>query len=239
MIAAVSTCFNEADICGKSYRHLLLEGVDRIYVAHGPSTDGTGDVLATMAAIYPGRVRVFDDNDNHHFQPALMNALAAVAYREGHEWILPVDADEFWYATSGETIAATLAGLPESTRKLHVRQFLHRDWSHVYRNVYTLGKVAYRWEPESWISNGNHDVWLPSGSPATAAVLDIRELQFRSYEHMARKCRERVERLDPSLPQSDGAHQKRLFVMSEPELRAEWSRMMSAPVLFDPIPVRS
>jgi hypothetical protein len=67
-------------------------------------------------------------------------------------------------------------------------------------------------------------------------VLDLRELQFRSFEHLARKCRERVDRIDPSLPYSEGTHQRVLAVLNEDELRLEWARMQAIPVVYDPVP---
>ncbi len=56
---------------------------------------------------------------------------------------------------------------------------------------------------------------------------------------MARKCHERVDRLDPSLPATDGTHQRVLAAMTDAELHAEWDRWQSLPAVIDPIPVRS
>lgn len=230
MIAAVATVYNEADIVGDSVRHLLNEGVDHVWVAHGPSTDGTGDILAEFA-----EVTVVEDRDVFHYQPKWINHLVGVAGAAGAEWIIPFDADEFWYPTEAATLAEALSGIPDTVEKLLVRQFMHRDWDHRYTDYHTLGKVCFRYRPWARVTNGNHDVSLSGGM---AGVVDLRELQFRSFDHMARKCHERVDRIDPSLPETDGAHQRVLAVLSPDDLRAEWDRRQEYSVVYDPIPAR-
>lgn len=230
MIAGVATVYNEADIIGLSIRHLLNEGVDRIWIAHGPSTDDTGDILAEFP-----EVTVVDDTDDRHYQPKWINHLVGLAGEAGAEWVVPFDADEFWYPTEAADLKEAFAGVPADVRKLFVRQFMHRDWDHCYVDYPTLGKVCFRYAPGIEVSNGNHDVNLPGG---TAGVVDLRELQFRSFDHLARKCRERVDRIDPSLPETDGAHQRVLAALSPEDLRAEWERRQGFSVRYDPIPAR-
>lgn len=232
VIAAVATVKNEADIIERSVRHLLAEGVERIYIAHGLSDDGTGDVLASLP------VTVVETNEGYHFQPKWIDHLAECAWADGAGWILPFDADEFWYSEGGR-ICEVLDDFPVNVRKLHVRAFQHRDWDHREVEYRSMGKVAYRWEPGASIAPGNHDVHLPLGGEVMAGVLDLREWQFRSFEHMARKCKERVADIDPSLPYTSGLHQRVLAEMSPEALRAEWDRKQSVPVVYDPVPSRA
>lgn len=232
MIAAVATTYNEADIIGQNCRHLLANGVDHIYLADA-STDETRQIAKDAC---DGNLTLHEDNDQYHYQPLWINRLALEAAEDGHEWILPFDADEFWYATNRGTIRDALVAVPAEVRKLHVRAFQHRDWNHREVTYRSMGKVAFRWEPGAWVANGNHGVSSPG--PAYEGVLDLREWQFRSIEHLARKCHERVDRLDPSLPYTEGTHQRVLAAMTEEDLALEWARMQAVPVVYDPIPAR-
>lgn len=235
MIAGVCTSYNEADIIAKTVGHLLAEGVDHLYFADA-STDETPEILAGLAELAPGQLTVIRDDEHYHFQPKWINMLASHAAYEGHDWILPFDADEFWYPTDGTSIKAALDRLSPDVRLLHVRAYQQVDWDHREIEYRSMGKVAFRYEPSSWVANGNHTVYLPSGGPAHEDVLDLREWQFRSFEHLARKCHERVARLDPTLPYTEGTHQRVLAVLTDDELRGEWERMQAVPAVYDPIP---
>lgn len=231
-VVAVSTILNEADICKRSLYHLLDQGVDHIYVAHGASTDGTTELLELMVR-ETGQITVVPDDMEYHAQPHWMNRLMHQAGADGAEWILPVDADEFWYAVEDGTIAYNLRDLPDDVRVLHVQSFQMRDWQHRWLHM-GLGKVAFRYEPDAVIANGNHSVALPY--PAYSGVLALREIQFRSLEHLIRKCHERVDRIDPSLPYTEGTHQRELAVLSDAELGVRWLEWQNREAVFDPIP---
>ncbi len=231
MIAAVATVLNEADIIGLSIAHLLANGVDRIYVAHGPSTDATLPILESFPEVV-----VIDDPAPYHFQPKQINDLAFLAHTEGADWILPFDADEFWYATDGDTIAGALGDLHPAVKVLRVPAYQQRDLCYRERDDRSMGKVAYRWERGATVANGNHTVSIPA--LPVEGVLALREWQFRSFEHMARKCHERADRIDPSLPWTEGTHQRVLAAMTDEQLELEWARLQATPVVYDPVPLR-
>ncbi len=231
MIAAVATVLNEADVIDLTIRHLLGNGVDRIYIAHGPSTDDTGKILDKHPEVV-----VVDDPSPYHYQPKQINDLAFLAHTEGFEWIIPFDADEFFYAVDGGTIKEALDQLHPSVRVLRVQTFQHRDMEHREIADRSMGKIAYRWEHNAHVANGNHSVSI--GSPPVDGILALREWQFRSFEHLARKCHERVDRLDPSLPYTEGTHQRVLAAMTDDELHTRWDEMQAVPVVYDPIPLR-
>lgn len=228
VIAAVATIYNEADIIEPVVRHLFAEGIDRVLVADA-STDETTDILHGLAEELD--VTVVRDDADHHFQPAWINRLA---WQADADWIVPFDADEFWYATEADTIKDALASVPLGVTKIYARMFQHRDWDHRYPNRAPFPKVAYRWDPRMKVANGNHDVDGPGAG--MWGVLDLRELQFRSFDHMVVKSEARTVRLDPSLPETEGAHQRRLHAMSMDEKRAEWARWQETETVFDPIP---
>ncbi len=232
MIAACSTVRNEVDIIEATVRHLFAEGVDHVYIADGLSTDGTREILDDLCHSHP--LTVITDGEPYHYQPAWINRLAMLAASEGHDWIIPFDADEFWYSDLG-TIADVLAGLIPDVHVLAARMWQHTDWDHRHIDPQPHPKVAYRWAPSADIANGNHAVRGIIGT-MLGGVLDIRELKFRGYEHFKRKIIERNQTLDPSLPQTDGWHMRVLDGLPESELRHAWDSMQQVPAILDPVP---
>ena len=232
-VAAVSTMLDEADICGASVSHLIGNGVGRIYVALSTATtDNTREILEQFAP-----VTILDDAEPYHYQPRWINALATQAREDGADWIIPFDADEFWYAQSGETIKDALAQLPESTAVCVAAPFQHYDWEWREPNHADLSKMAFRARPGVEVANGNH--WVSGfDGEMNYECLAVREIMFRSLEHLHAKCEARTLRLDPDLPGGDGQHQKDLYAMTPEQREAEWVARKTRASVFDPIPFR-
>lgn len=229
-IAAVATTYNEAEIIGLTVDHLRAEGIEAIYVADA-SDDGTFELLLERGCT------VTKDDKGYHDQPHWTGLLADVARQHGADWVIPFDADEFWYATDGRTIVETLADVPASVGKLYARMWEHNDWDHRQPAQKPLPKVAFRPAEGMTFAPGNHDVDRVPGE-VRWGVLDLREIQFHSFEHMVRKSTDRVVRIDPAFGQSYGTHQRELYVMSMDEKRAWWEARNSREVCLDPIPTR-
>lgn len=87
---------NEADIVRLNIFYHLSLGVDRMLVVDNGSTDGTDTMLKQISENDP---RVRWSRDDGPFLPSrVMTELAREAFRDGADWVVPVDADEFWYA---------------------------------------------------------------------------------------------------------------------------------------------
>ncbi len=232
-VAAVSTVRNEVDIIEATVSHLLEEGIERVYIADGLSTDGTREILDDLSLMLP--ITVITDGEPYHYQPAWMDRLAALAASEGHEWIVAFDADEFWYANTDTHISEALRVVPPDVGVLTARMYQHTDWDHRHIHPQPFPKVAYRWNPNARIANGNHSI---AGVPGMVwpGILDIRELKYRGYDHFKRKIIERNATLDPSLPQTDGWHMRVLDGLPEEELRRAWDSMQQVPAVVSPVP---
>lgn len=86
---------NEADIIALNIRHHLAHGVDRMLVLDNGSSDGTDGVLEELSR----DSRIQWTRSTGAFQQADMTTeLAREAFLRGAEWVLPIDADEFWWA---------------------------------------------------------------------------------------------------------------------------------------------
>jgi quercetin dioxygenase-like cupin family protein len=102
---------NAADLLPVSLQHHLAQGVERFLVLDHASTDGTAELLQSLARRLPLEWSAVDGPFRvEHW----MNDLALEASLQGADWVLPIDADEFWIGTEGirvgECLAATGAG---------------------------------------------------------------------------------------------------------------------------------
>ena len=89
---------DEVDVVRLCVLHHLALGCERILALDNGSTDGTATVLARLAA----RVPLSWTADPGDFrQPEFATGLAKEAARAGADWVLPLDADEFWLAPGG------------------------------------------------------------------------------------------------------------------------------------------
>src|SRR5262249_36452615 len=101
---AIGTTRNEADIIRTNVLHHLNQGIDRFLILDNDSVDGTSDVLADLAHDLPVEWR---PHLGHFRQHELLTRLAREAFVRGADWVMSVDADEFWYAPAS-TLRAVL-----------------------------------------------------------------------------------------------------------------------------------
>ena len=217
---AVTMVKDEADVIGFTVRHMLAE-VDRVLVADNLSTDGTRDVLDELAASSAGRLVVVDDPDPRYHQSAKMTALALRARLDmGAEWVVPFDADEWWYSPFGR-IADVLAGVAPQWLIAPAQLFDHvataeddldeldpiRRLGFRRRNRNPLPKVACRWREDLTIEQGNHDATYAGGGTRFAEHLVVRHFPYRSIEQLVRKVRNGAAAYRATdLPEHFGAH---------------------------------
>lgn len=196
--AAVMLVKDEADVIGYTVEHLLGQ-VDHVIVSDNGSTDGTREIVAAFPA---DTVTVLDDPEVGYYQDSKTTMLARQAREAGHEWVLPCDSDEFWYAIDGRRIADYLAGLApdvayvEAPLYNHIASALDDDeepnpfrrigWRQ--REHGALGKVCARLRPGLEIRMGNHSAWAP-GTGATVGGLCVRHYSWRSPAQYLRKIR--------------------------------------------------
>lgn len=246
-VAAIMMVRDEADIIGWTVRHLLAEQVDRVYVLDNLSSDETRPILDT----FDDRVTVLDDPDEGYRQEQKMTRLAVRAWRDGHTWIVPVDADELWYSPHG-TLGAFLGADPpadiikawgwdhickESTRPGDNPWLIH-PWRR--QDTQKLPKVAFRASPDVRVHMGNHDVDRPGRREEF--WLCYRHLGYRSPAQMVRKLRNGAAayRAAPEIDPMHGTHWRRADGMSDEQIEAEWWTLTREPGLVcDPCPWNS
>jgi len=229
-IAGLTTVRNEQDVISSTIAHLLDQGVDRIYVVDDGSTDDTGRILSSLGR--RGHVAFINVDAPYHFQSKWMNLLAAYAHEDGFEFMVPFDADEWWFGTEGRTVREAI----EESRADVLTAKVMRHWSWDCRDAfYPSQKVAYRWGPDVRLIIGNHGVTAPTLPSVASGLLEIREWQYRSAEHFVAKVRNGNARMDPSLSPLFNTHYRELAGHTDDGLRAHYEAHYKREV-FDPIP---
>lgn len=218
---AITMMRDEEDVAGYVLRHMVSEGFDGIIVADNMSTDETRAQLEAVAREASCRVIIQDDPVVGYFQSAKMTKLARQAAELGATHIVPFDADEIWYHPT-QRIGDFLRGLAPHIGFAPAQLTNHfpsaQDTespnpfeSIVWRDKVpaSLPKIAFRYDPDAVIEQGNHVVHLGRGQPADALwELQIRHFPYRSEEQFVRKARNGKQAYDaaPSLPQEMGSH---------------------------------
>ncbi len=113
---------NEADILRVNLLHHLSSGIDRFLVVDNGSSDGTDRILHDLAR--GGRVRWTYDSGLYR-QAEITTELAREASREGADWVIPIDADEFWLAREGD-LRRVLERTPAGALRVQVINFVQR-----------------------------------------------------------------------------------------------------------------
>lgn len=205
---------DEADIAGHTIEHMLGQ-VDDIIVIDNGSTDGTREILAEFP------ITVIDDNGIAYHQSDRMNRLAAQAAADGADWVVPFDADEWWYCPHADRIADRLVDLG---RFAVVRAGLydHRAtaadpdepnpfWRMGWRNRKSgpLPKVAFRPVLTARLGMGNHAVEYPRVD-AVEGELVVRHFPYRSVDQFVSKVRNGAAAMAATtMPEATCAHWRR------------------------------
>jgi Glycosyl transferase family 2 len=164
---------DEADVVEHWLRYHLARGVDLVIATDHRSVDGTSDILREYAR--DGRVVVIREEDAVLRQAAWVTRMARLAAVEhGASWVIPSDADEFWWPREG-TFADILGAVPErfGVVRALMRHFVLRPGSGLFVERMTVRarptadlsspyhaqvKIAHRAVPDARVSVGNHDV---------------------------------------------------------------------------------
>lgn len=228
MIAGICHVKNEIDVIELVVRHTVAEGVDHLWVQDHMSSDGTCDLLWELGRDLP--ITLLHDLDPVFYQPERMNELAQMAREAGAEWIVPFDADEFFYAPSGRTVADELRDYT-GVQKVYCQSWRYLDFNR-HDWMPQRDKVVFRPSPDAWLIAGNHDV--TTSGVAVRGPLEIAHLQYRSPEQFIAK----INGLTAYEPLFAVQGRPALLGKSDEELSAEYDALCAVETVVAPIPLR-
>ena len=173
-IAYITMIKDECDLIYYQLNYYKNIGFKDFYIIDNGSTDGTLDLVSKFISENP-QIKVYLEIDNNvdYWQYVRINKLANLAYNEGCDWILPVDADELLFhnetftnfniydflnnVTEGDYIKFQWwyyrpTDNDDANEKNPFLRINHRD--KIQQCAFT--KVFLKWNPRMIISQGNH-----------------------------------------------------------------------------------
>jgi hypothetical protein len=178
-ITAVMLVRNEQNILPYSAAYLLYElQVDRLIIADNGSTDRTVTILRRLAAT-DERVR-WTDASGVYLQSEIITGLARDAWRQGADWVLPNDADEFFWFRGK---AFNTLSWPSQAGVLHLsmRNFIQGSWV-AKDHPRSLETMIFSAEPVGTIVDAQ--ALAESGTVAVSEVYWPHKLILRACEAM-------------------------------------------------------
>ena len=207
------------DIIGPIVEH-MLEQVDAVLVADNLSTDNTRRILENLKLKY-STLAIIDDNNPAYLQSKKMTHLANVARLNGAHFVIPFDADEWWYPVGYSTIkdmfndnneydifpAYLYDHVPTGKDDTAIENPIDRI---NYRRVEkgTLHKVGVKASDTLTIQMGNHNaIYSDREALVLWDKLEIRHFPYRSAKQFVDKAVVGGRALEQtSLPYEMGQH---------------------------------
>ena len=232
MIVGISMVRDEADVIDQTMINLRIQGVDRFIVLDNGSTDKTRRLLDCSD------IEVVDDPEVGYHQDQKMARLARMAYERGATWVVPFDADEYWYSPTG-TIAETLAGITDNV--VAAREFKHwpTPWDEPVDDPFKrlrfretephrLHKIVFRAVSDPKVHMGNHGInygdYDPDRPDPALLALELRHFPYRSFSQFARKVRNGREAYEAAdMHPMFGTHWREMGAYTEEQLREVWA----------------
>jgi len=191
-IGALMMVRNEADILALNVRFHRGVGVTDFFVVDNGSYDETPKVLVELASTVPGFRWTRDDGP--YSQSTITSGLAHEAFAAGMQWVIAIDADEFWFTSArggfGEVLADTTAVALETQLTTYVqdrrvvelrednlltmtRRLDHPlEYSEETRRAIEAGEAGYveMAYPPKWVSRASAELLIHFGNHGVDGV---------------------------------------------------------------------
>jgi hypothetical protein len=213
-----------ADLIRVNVLHHLELGLERVLVIDNGSTDGTRERIERLSHQLPVELSV---HDGPFLMAELTNRLVAEARRQGADWVLPIDADEFFVAPA--PLPRVLGSSDAGALRIEVVNFVqrHRRRRPSERGLLTMdhrpartidqaearyhvavgerslveiawqSKLVVRPGKRTWLLPGNHEVRDPLGTIEDSAEIVCLHAPLRARSRIEARL-EHGRRVDES-----------------------------------------
>ncbi len=227
-IYAIAMMRDEEDVAEHVVRHLLNSDIDGIIIAENLSADQTLNKLESVhtwaAKNYPAvDFQIINDAQPAYYQWRKMTALSQLAGKRGATIIIPFDADEIWYAPEFPSLRSYFLAQISDIWVFEAAMFNHIasasdlktgnpfvDIQYRRSDICTTKKIAFRYQDDAVLDQGNHVVAYQSKSDQilpSVGGLFIRHFQWRGEKHFQKKIKNGAEAYKlTDLPETIGAH---------------------------------
>ncbi len=247
---------NEADIIADNILFHSKQGVDAFIVGDNASNDGTREKVATLAKNLP--IQIVDLPDGQYRQTLWRTQMAHLAYRRFNAWwVISNDADEFYFARSGNIKQELNWKLP-AIRIKRFNMLRGKDDASYYLSRWRVsetipyindvqkgtGKISLVLvkigpkiivNPRGLIAvrGGNHRAHhlFSRKIPPVAENIHIYHFPQRSYEEFLRNAEQRAKLLASDPKTSMGMHNIRwVKLLKEGRLKEEYQNLIYSDV---------
>ena len=200
---------DEADVVDAQIAFHLNAGVDFVVATDHRSQDGTVEILERYAR--QGQLHLIREHGDAMDEGAWATRMSRLAASEfGADWIIPSDADEFWWPRGG-SLKEVLASVPEryGVVRALLRQFVPRPDDGAFFAERMTARVSttapindptslfrpnlksiHRADPDVTLSAGAHTLLGSSFAPLRGWYpIEFLHFPLRSYEQCERKYR--------------------------------------------------
>jgi hypothetical protein len=222
---------DEEDIIAENLEHHLKHGVSNFIVTNHNSTDNTLAIIKS----YPQVLQIIEKHDEAYLQWSWVTQMAKMAAEYNPDWIVHLDADEFWYGfeilakvpSNIALIKSSSSLTPSRSNGLSCREFrplntyelLEKFHKEKYQYYITSQhrplkgcKIVHRPTQNITVFQGNHDASI-DGQHGFTNQIKIDHYPIRSYAHFEKKVKNGGEAYAKSttLDRSLGTHWKRWY----------------------------
>ena len=205
---------NEDDIVDETIKFHLNSGVDFIIATNNNSTDKTRDILLKYQE--RGVLELIDEAGENFDQVKWVDRMIRIAIdKYKADWIINVDADEFWYSRYGNLKLAMPEPKDFNVVYISCLQIMHsneNDEGQFKIPLNVKGHCMHNWKcfhtanGYELIAGGNHHVKMKKGFEKRYLTSDVFVFHFwvRSYEQYERKVINTFEAIEKGV--RDGVH---------------------------------